>query len=189
MIVVLNSKKYCIVLLLIIVSLVISMTLPGRPNDDMVKLVEGEIQKHKDIFGHPAYAILIDYHKPVFSKRLWVIELKNQKAILNAHVSHAWKSGIVYVRKFSNKPGSELSCKGTFLTLDSYRSSMGSGKFKVGMRIRGLEPGVNDNAYDRRIVFHPFILPFWSRGCFMTFPRVNKKIIDITANGSIVIVR
>jgi hypothetical protein len=48
------------------------------------------------------YAVLIDYSKSIFSKRLFVVDIKNKKIILTSVVSHAKNSGLQYATKFSN---------------------------------------------------------------------------------------
>lgn len=51
------------------------------------------------------------------------------------------------------------------------------------MLIYGLEIGKSDNVRRREIIFHSSYSPY-NHGCFMTLPHVNKKIIDLTRNGS-----
>ena len=162
--------------------------LPSSPNKELMDKIEVELQKHKHHFPNAKYAILIDYNQPIFRKRLWVVEIKTQKVLKNTHVSHAYKSGIIWASVFSNEKGSNISSKGTFKTLNSYESSFGKGIYKVGMRLKGLEKNINNHAFARNIVFH-CSYGFWSSGCFMTLPWVNKEIIDLTKDGNILIVR
>lgn len=53
----------------------------------------------------PKYVVLIDYSKSIFSKRLFVVDVKIKKVILISTVSHAFKSGLQYATKFSDKEG------------------------------------------------------------------------------------
>jgi hypothetical protein len=131
------------------------------------------------------YAIVIDYRKHLFSKRLYLYDLKKGEIILTSRVSHAFNSGFLYASDFSNVNGSEKSCYGAFLTGGSYQ-----GEFGYGMRVKGLEKGINDQAERRAIVFHTAnrILPMWSLGCFITPADVNRKLIDLTKGGSLVLV-
>lgn len=160
---------------------------PSRPSKELMERIPTELKEYGAEFNNAQYAILVDYSKPVFKKRLWVLELKTKKIIINSHVSHAWKSGILWARNFSNIKGSYLSSKGTFKTLYGYTSRFGNNTQNTGMRIKGLEKGINDNVLDRAIVFHPG-LPFWSQGCFMTWPETNKKVIELTAEGNLILV-
>lgn len=130
----------------------------------------------KPIVGNQPYIIIIDYGFPVIKIRLWILEGTTHKVILNAHVAHAWNSGFVFAKDFSNTPGSKRSCRGAFLTRGSFKS-----RFGLAMRVSGLEKGTNDNAEERAIWFHASYFP-WIWGCLATFPKVNKMIIALTEN-------
>ena len=164
--------------------MVIISILPTTPNES---LLQKHIKLQHSSFKNTRYSILIDYTKPILKKRLWVIDNENQHIVMNTHVSHAYNSGLIYPSKFSNKKGSNLSSIGVFKTKNSYKSNFGNDDEQIGMRIEGLDKGKNDNVLDRNIVFHCNYL-FWSKGCFMTLPWINKKIIDLTKNGSLVYV-
>lgn len=138
--------------------------------------------EHKAEVTNKRYFIIIDYTKNVFSKRLWIWDRETKRVVLNCRVSHALKSGLLNASKFSNEISSELSCTGAFVTLGSYKSSFGEGIYQIGMRIKGLEKGKNDNVLRRNIVFHSGN-GLHSEGCFMTSAKNNKKIIDLTQNG------
>lgn len=159
---------------------------PTNPSDEQVRTLQTELLRHASELNSD-YVVLIDYDRPIYKKRLWLLHLPTGEVLLNAHVSHASKSGLLYAREFSNEPGSQISCKGSFKTLGTYESQYGKGVYKIGMQIQGLQPGENDNSYQRSITFHSNWWP-WSQGCFMTLPWVNKKVIDFTKNGSLVLV-
>lgn len=93
---------------------------------------------------------IIDYSKPSTEKRLWVFDLKSGRELFHTWVSHGKNTGDVNSTSFSNKPGSLKSSFGVFVT-DSSPYMGGNG---YSLRMRGLEAGVNDKAYDRDIVFH-----------------------------------
>lgn len=138
--------------------------------------------------------ILIDYRKPIFSKRLWLYDIKKKKILLHCHVSHALNSGLIYARKFSNIPETRLSSKGSFVTQESY-----TGKYGYSMRISGLEES-NNNVRKRTIVFHPLVklkirnivLPRWislySFGCFALNSNILTELINQTQNGTLLYV-
>ncbi len=161
--------------------------LPTSFDEQYFSEIDKEINNYSNDFDKPIYAIVIDYTKPVFKKRLWVVDIVTKETIINSHVSHAKKSGWIWANTFSNIIGSEISSKGVFKTLHSYESKHGKGKFKIGMRLKGLENGINNNVLKRNIVFHTSY-GLWSAGCFMTSSKINKQIIDLTKNGSILIV-
>lgn len=179
-------KKFKTILIILFLSLTI-IYLPTYPKQELLNKVETELQNYSSEFTNAEYAIIVDYDKPIIKRRLWVIDLKSKKVLINSHVSHALKSGILFASRFSNESGSNISSRGTFKTLNKYESQHGKGEYKIGMRLKGLEKGINNNVLDRNIVFH-CSYGFWSSGCFMTWPKVNKAIIELTKNGSIMIV-
>lgn len=180
-------SKYWIFIIAMVLVICVVVLLPTTPSEALIESVFNEKQKYEPIFRSTQYAIIVDYEKPVFKKRLWVVDLKTKEVVLNTHVSHALKSGLIWANEFSNVVGSNTSCTGTFKTLNSYKSSFGKGKYQIGMRIKGLEKGINDHAHQRNIVFHTSY-SLWSSGCFMTFPKTNKRIIDLTKDGSLLLV-
>jgi len=151
------------------------------PEDLISSFLENYHKYSKQTKNH--LSILIDYRKPVFKKRLWVIDNSSGEVWLNAHVGHAFKSGFFVPSKFSNTPQTELSSYGCFITQESYIGESG-----FSMKIMGLEQGINNNVRARNIIFHGYTPPIYSRGCFITWPSVNKEIIEMTKNGSLVLV-
>jgi hypothetical protein len=125
------------------------------------------------------YVIIIDYTKSIFVERLFVVDINNNNIILSSKVSHAFNSGVIYPSKYT-------SSKGVFLTSTTYFSK----KWGYAMNIKGLDKGINDNAYKRRIVFHSNkeMKTLWSYGCFATSENINKEIIDLTKGGTLVCV-
>lgn len=92
---------------------------------------------------------IIDYSKPSTEKRMWVLDLKNGKTLFNTWVSHGKNSGGLNSTSFSNQNGSLKSSIGVFLTANPYFGGNG-----YSLRLKGLEGGINDNAYRRSIVIH-----------------------------------
>lgn len=92
---------------------------------------------------------VIDYSKPAVEPRLWVIDLKHLNVKYAELVAHGEKSGDMVGERFSNLSGSHESSIGVFLTDRTY-----DGQHGLALRLRGLEPGFNNNAYNRSIVLH-----------------------------------
>jgi hypothetical protein len=128
------------------------------------------------------YVVVIDYRKHLFSNRLYLLDIKNKKVILNCKVTHARKSGLLYANDFSNRPKSEKSSAGAFITKHSR-----PGRYGYSMVISGLDVGKNNNVENRVIIFHPTRVP-WSKGCFATSRSNNKIIIDHMKNGRFIYV-
>lgn len=92
---------------------------------------------------------VIDYSRPSTEKRLWVFDVKTRALLYEELVAHGKGSGDNMARSFSNDPESHQSSLGLFRTEDTY-----AGKNGYSLRLRGLDTGFNDHAYDRAIVMH-----------------------------------
>lgn len=108
------------------------------------------VKAHKSGLVDNDLLTVIDYSKPSSERRLWVFDLKHGRTLFHTWVSHGKNTGDTYATSFSNKPGSLKSSLGVFIT-DVQPYFGGNG---YSLRMRGLEAGINDNAYDRDIVIH-----------------------------------
>jgi hypothetical protein len=132
------------------------------------------------------YVIVIDYRKNILQKRLYVIDMKTGEYVIESRVSHAFKTGVLYPSNYSNVVDSKKSSVGDFITLNQIQSP----KCGFSMQLKGLNEGVNDNATRREIIFHSTncMKLLWSHGCFATPEETNRKIINLTKNGCLVVV-
>ena len=142
---------------------------------------------HKKI-RNEGTTVLVDFRLPSDQKRLWVV--RNNKVLVHCRVAHGKNSGELITEHFSNEPETNMSCLGEFKTGRIYDGEKG-----LAMRVHGLDAGVNDNAYDRGIVFHggsyvsyAFLAQHGrigrSHGCFVTEPRINARIIRLCRFGA-----
>lgn len=92
---------------------------------------------------------IIDFTLPSSQRRLWVVDLATNQVVFHDYVAHAARTGGTWATQFSNAVGSYQSSLGTFVTAGSYVGVRG-----LSLRLRGLEPGINDNALRRGIVIH-----------------------------------
>jgi hypothetical protein len=92
---------------------------------------------------------VIDYSLPSTAPRLWVLDLARHKVLFHELVAHGAGSGDNYATRFSNDLDSRQTSLGLFLTAAAYEGGNG-----YSLRLRGLEPGVNDRAEERNIVIH-----------------------------------
>lgn len=92
---------------------------------------------------------VIDYSLPSTAPRLWVLDLAHGKILFHELVAHGSGSGDNYATRFSNLDGSQQTSLGLYLTRDTYEGGNG-----YSLKLQGLDPGVNDNALDRKIVMH-----------------------------------
>jgi len=136
---------------------------------------------------------IIDYSKPSFEKRFFVIDLDNSKVLFDTYVAHGKSSGDVYASHFSNQASSDASSLGVYLTGDTYM-----GKHGYSLRLYGLEKGVNDNLYKRTVVIHPawYVDPSFlqqhgrlgrSWGCPALSETESQPIIQTIKDNSIIL--
>ncbi len=135
---------------------------------------------------------VVDYSLPSTERRLWVIDVPTHQVVNYEFVAHGRGSGENQAVSFSNEPGSLQSSLGLFRTEDTYVGGEG-----YSLRLRGLEPGVNDRAMERRIVVHgadyvgPTVIAEHGRlgrswGCLALSRDVARSVIDRIKGGSAV---
>jgi len=135
---------------------------------------------------------VIDYSLPSSQPRLFVFDLAARKLLFRELCAHGKNSGGDRTTYVSNSPGSLATSIGLFVTADTYMGGNG-----YSLRLRGLEEGVNDMAWDRLIVMHG--ASYVSRtaikalgrlgrswGCPAVRKEVAKKVIDTVRGGSAV---
>jgi len=121
--------------------------------------IEFEVFKHaylgynnlmrKNLLRNDSLLTIVDFSKPSSEKRLFTFDLKNNKVIYKEYVSHGVNSGSLFAESFSNKPGSQKSSLGFYITNETYFGSNG-----YSLKLDGLEKDINDNARIRGIVIH-----------------------------------
>lgn len=133
---------------------------------------------------------VIDYSLPSSQPRLFVFDLAAKRILFRELVAHGKNSGGDRASFFSNSSGSLATSLGLFVTADPYIGSNG-----YSLRLKGLEEGINDMAWDRAIVMHG--ASYVSRaavkalgrlgrswGCPAVRKEVAKKMIDTLRGGS-----
>jgi hypothetical protein len=143
--------------------------------------------------GVPARPVLtvIDYSLSSREHRLWVLDLGHARILAHELVAHGRGTGDDRAQRFSNRPGSLQSSLGTFVTGPVYR-----GRHGLSLRLRGLDPGVNDRAEARAIVVHgaPYVNEAVaaklgrlgrSQGCPALSPTAAARVIGLIRDGTI----
>ena len=134
---------------------------------------------------------VIDYSRPSTQPRFWVVDLATGEVLVREYVAHAVQTGGTWATSFSNRHGSYRSSLGTFVTANTYYGIKG-----LSLRLRGLEPGINDNARARGIVIHGTQSVNALRaaqgrlgrtlGCPALPWEASSRIVDLIANGVVV---
>jgi len=136
---------------------------------------------------------IIDFSKPSDERRMWVINVKSAKVLMNTWVAHGSGSGERYATSFSNTSHSLKSSLGVFVTTQSY-----SGGHGYSLRVQGLEHGINDNAYNRAVVFHSAAYAGGdvaksrgrlgrSWGCMAVGQNIIKPLVDTIKDNTVVV--
>jgi L,D-transpeptidase catalytic domain len=133
---------------------------------------------------------VIDYSLPSSEPRLFIFDLISRKLLFRELVAHGKNSGGDRAGYFSNESGSLATSLGLYVTADAYEGNNG-----YSLRLRGLEEGVNDMAWDRAIVMHGAY--YVSReairalgrlgrswGCPAVRAEIAHKLIDTVRGGS-----
>lgn len=140
---------------------------------------------------NPNILTIADYSQSSNKKRLYVIDLKNNKLLFNTYVAHGRNTGDEYAKYFSNKEGSLKSSLGFYITEQPIFGTHTG----FSLMINGVEKGFNDNAVKRAIIIHAadyatenFIKKYGrlgrSLGCPALPPELNKPIIETIKGGT-----
>lgn len=132
---------------------------------------------------------VVDFSQPSSQKRMYIIDVKNFKLLMNTYVAHGKNSGLQFAEKFSNKVESLQSSLGFYVTTKTY-----FGKHGLSLRLSGKDKGFNDNAEKRAVVVHgaPYIgesradAAYMGRsfGCPAVPQSQSSKVINLIKDGS-----
>jgi hypothetical protein len=90
-----------------------------------------------------------DFTQSSNNNRFYIIDLNAGKLLFNTLVAHGRNTGEEFARSFSNTASSYQSSLGFYITGETYE-----GKHGLSLKLKGQEPGFNDNAEERAIVLH-----------------------------------
>jgi hypothetical protein len=146
----------------------------------------------RGISGRTDRLTVIDYTLPSTEPRLWVLDLDEGKVLFHELVAHGAGSGDKFATHFSNVNDSRATSLGLFLTGDTYEGGNG-----YSLKLKGLDPGVNDLAEARKIVMHgawyvsddhsrQFGMLGRSWGCPAIPLQDTKPVIDAVKGGTFV---
>lgn len=163
-----------------------------KPNFDIYrKGVIGYLNlKRQNKLSDSGLLTLIDFRLSSNKKRMWIIDLKSNKVLYHTLVAHGRNSGNEYAKVFSNKPNSNSSSLGFYITGETYY-----GKHGLSLRLDGIEPGFNNNARQRAVVIHSadYVDPSYTKaygrigrsfGCPSIPVKGHKEIIKRLAGKS-----
>jgi len=135
---------------------------------------------------------IIDFTLSSTKKRMWVLDMTNNKVLFNTVVAHGKNTGGEFATNFSNKVNSLQSSLGFYVTGETY-----FGKNGYSMFIDGMEKQFNSKARERYVVVHgaayanPSFISKLGRlgrsyGCPAVPTALTKDIIDIIKDKSVI---
>lgn len=92
---------------------------------------------------------IADYSLSANTKRLWIIDLRTNKVLLNTYVAHGQGTGEEFASAFSDRENSHQSSLGFYVTGNTY-----TGEHGLSLYLHGMDNGFNTNAYRRSVVLH-----------------------------------
>jgi hypothetical protein len=153
---------------------------------------------HPDQIRKP-YLYFVDYGLPSTTPRGYVFDMESLKIVdgpfMVAHGrgSSAKKYGVP--TRFSNATGSYATSLGLYVTQGTYafHGKAGGRKYgSVGLKLKGVSQGYNDNARARKVVAHgaPYVTPKRagrSEGCPAMEQSRARRLLPVLANGAMVV--
>ena len=136
---------------------------------------------------------IVDYALSSAKRRLAVADVRTGKVLFYTYVAHGKGSGTTYATHFSNQPGTDASSLGVYLTGQTYYGEHG-----YSLRLQGLDPGFNSEAYRRDIVVHSawYVSKNFARdhgrmgrswGCFALSPKVESAIVQVIQGHTVLV--
>lgn len=162
----------------------------GLSRDVMQKAYKGhQILKERGSLRNSDILAIVDFSQSSKQKRLYIVDMRNYKVLMNTYVAHGKNTGLNTAERFSNIPESLQSSLGFYVTKQTY-----IGKHGLSLRLAGMERGFNDNAEARAIVMHgaEYIGPHRVKSSYMgrsfgcpAVPQAqSKEAINILKEGT-----
>lgn len=133
---------------------------------------------------------ICDFSQSSRTRRMYVIDVEHKKLLYRTYVAHGQNSGDEFATTFSNDQDSYKSSLGFYVTQRTYMGRNG-----LSLRLNGVDPGYNDQAFKRKIVLHgstyvsdKYMQAYGTLGTSLGCPAipssVSGKIIRIVKEGS-----
>jgi hypothetical protein len=155
------------------------------------------LSQHSDEVKKP-FLYFVDYGLPSTEPRGYVFDMSTLHVVEGPFtVAHGRGSSTTQYgvpTRFSNAPGSAATSLGLYLAEDTYSfhgHTGGRGYSSIGLRLKGVSEGFNDNALARGVVAHgaPYVTADKagrSEGCPAMEPQRAQRVLPELANGGMV---
>lgn len=148
-----------------------------------------QVLMDRGVLGNEDVIAIADFSQSSKRKRLYIIDTRNYRVLMNTYVAHGKNSGLDYAERFSNTHESLQSSLGFYVTKGTY-----FGKHGLSLKLSGQERGFNDNAESRAVVIHGanyigndrLSSPYMGRsfGCPAVPQEQSNKVINLLKNGA-----
>lgn len=151
----------------------------------MVARARAAFDRHRNSLSRIETVAIADFTKPSGDPRFYLLDTNSGRVTrhLVAHGRGSDPEHTGFLQRFSNRPGSEASSSGAYVTGDYY-----PGHYGRAMRVRGLDES-NSNAESRAIVVHsawyaePGVLASMGRlgrseGCFALSHSSLQEVLE-----------
>ena len=136
---------------------------------------------------------IVDYSVSSAKRRMAVADVQSGKVLFYTYVAHGKGSGSTYATHFSNKPGTDASSLGVYLTGHTY-----NGEHGYSLRLHGLDPHFNSAAYRRDIVVHSawYVSKTFAQdhgrmgrswGCFALSRKVESGVVQLIQDHTVLV--
>ncbi|CAM4058898.1 murein L,D-transpeptidase catalytic domain family protein [Kerstersia similis] len=148
----------------------LSAQAPGLSSQALVLAVQAleNARRESMLKVAPRSLAVIDFSLPSTQKRLWIFDLESKALLFEEWVAHGRKTGDNMAEHFSNIHESHMSSLGAFQAGATY-----TGRNGYSLRLHGLEPGFNDQAFARAIVIHG--APYVSQNIIRAQGRLGRS--------------
>jgi hypothetical protein len=155
------------------------------------------LSQHPDEVKKP-FLYFVDYGLPSTEPRGYVFDMSTLHVVEGPFtVAHGRGSSTTQYgvpKRFSNAPGSAATSLGLYLAEDTYSfhgHTGGRGYSSIGLRLKGVSEGFNDNAFARGVVAHgaPYVTADKagrSEGCPAMEPQRAQRVLPELADGGMV---
>ncbi len=144
----------------------------------------------KKILNRDEYLTICDMSQSSREKRMYVIDMEEEKLVIHTRVAHGRNSGAEFATRFSNRSESLQTSLGFYITQSTYMGGHG-----LSLKINGVDRGYNDLALKRNIVIHGagYMDESWLRhsnymgrsyGCPAVSQNDCNRVINTIKNGT-----
>ena len=168
-----------------------SPTGASRLTSILLPQARAALDRHSGMITNRDIVGLVDFSAPSKSTRFYLLDTEAGQVISTHLVAHGKGSDPAnsgWVERLSNRPGSNASCQGAFMTGQEYVGEHGRSR-----RLIGLDPE-NDQAESRAIVIHAaeYVSPTFaatqgrvgrSQGCFAVARSEISDVLELLGPG------